>query len=216
MSTDRYFQCSAIHEAAHVVSALHWNVPVGRRGVSLCAGRHGGATGFAHMRWNAMAKTKPMTHAYRICTLIAPFAEFQFIASSGETGNFESRMRDFTDQSRADFGQVLGLERAKLLDCRTRATKTALLYGRVCLMLRAQREPDAWARAVSPETVQMTRELVSDADTMLRAYGEQVAEFADVLLSAHEHRLSPRDVNTWRDAHFQRCDVTLSARATRV
>ena len=50
MTEDHYFQCSAIHEAAHVVSALHWDVPVGRHGVSLRAGKHRGAAGFAHMK----------------------------------------------------------------------------------------------------------------------------------------------------------------------
>lgn len=212
MTEDHYFQCSAIHEAAHVISALHWGVPVGRRGVSLRAGKHGGAAGFAHMRWNAMPKTKPMTHAYRVHTLIAPFAEQQFLISSGQADSPAAtlRMMELIEQSRADFGAIVGLERVRVMDCRTREKKTAMLYGSVCFMLRTQREPDAWVRSVSAETVAMTRELVRDADAMLRAYAEQIAAFADALLSAGQHRLSQRAVNAWRDEHFQRCDVALS------
>jgi len=80
-------------------------------------------------------------------------------------------------------------------------------------MLRAQRELDVWARAISPDTLAMTRGLVRDTDTLLRAYGEQIAAFADLLLSADDHQLSQCDVSAWRDEHFQRRDVMLSERS---
>jgi hypothetical protein len=168
------------------------------------------------MRWNAMPKTKPITHAYRIHMLIAPFAERLFLVNGGHAQNPASirRMMNLIEQSRADFGAMVGLDRAKLMDCRTREKKMAMLYGSVCFVLHAQQEPDAWMHSVSAETATMTRELVRDADTMLRAYWEQIATFADVLLSANGLRLSAGDVNQWRDTHFQRCDIALSARAS--
>lgn len=219
MTTDHDFQCSAIHEAAHVVSAMHWGVPIGRRGVSLRAGRHGGAAGFSHLHWNAMPKTKPMTHAYRINMLIAPFAEFQFLVNMGlaSTGDGQSPaalrgLLRIVEQSRGDFGAIIGLERTKLLDSRRRENKAAMLYGTVCFAFRAQREPDTWVQSVSSETVIMTRVLVRDTDAMLGAYWEQIAAFAEVLLDAKEHRLSQRELNAWRDENFQRCNVELSER----
>lgn len=159
-----------------------------------------------------MPKTKPMTHAYRVHMLIAPFAERQFLANSGHAESPASlrRMMELIEQSRADFGAILGLERARVVDCRTREKKTAMLYGSVCFMLRARREPGAWLRSVSPETATMTRKLVRDTDTMLRAYWDQITAFADALLSADKHRLSARDVNAWRDAHFQQRDISFA------
>jgi hypothetical protein len=59
----------------------------------------------------------------------------------------------------------------------------------------------------------MTRNLVRDTNAMLRAYWDQIAAFADVLLCAPGHRLTARDVIAWHDEHFQRCSVTLSAQS---
>jgi hypothetical protein len=213
---DIHFHCAAIHEAAHAVSAFHWGVPIGKRGVSLTLGVRP-VTGFANMRWNAMPQTKRMTHAYRISTIIAPFAEFNHLVtahklSRGQKAPAAVRQLalDLVSQSRCDFGHILGLK-TRALQNDTRATKTAMFYGNVCFAVWGKREPENWTR--SRDNAAMTRDLVRDTDAMLRAYWGQIAAFANMLLTTDGLRLTAADVEKWRDGHFQRCGVVLSARA---
>lgn len=90
--------------------------------------------------------------------------------------------------------------------------KATMNYGRACFLLwmgGEKRIPAGW---LDSEMGVLTQDLVHDADMMLRAYGKQIATFANAILGADGLQMTPGDVAQWRDEHFQRCDVTLSAR----
>lgn len=49
---ETFLQSAAVHEAAHVIAAFHWAVPIGPRGVSITLASHGNdALGYSDVLW---------------------------------------------------------------------------------------------------------------------------------------------------------------------
>ncbi len=84
--------------------------------------------------------------------------------------------------------------------------------AKACFLIWWGKEKQIPAEVLDNETGEMMRDLVRDTDVMLRAYWEQIIEFANALLGADGLQMTPGDITKWRDTHFQRCDVALSAR----
>jgi hypothetical protein len=134
-------------------------------------------------------------------SVVAPFAEYQHRA---DDDNLDLAM--LLSSCSRDFADVLGHRNPLAHDA-------GVNYGRFCFLLWMGKEKRIPAGAVDGETLAMTRDLVRDADAMLRAYWEQIVRFANALLHTDGLQMTLGDVAQWRDAHFQRCNVALSARA---
>jgi hypothetical protein len=193
---------AAIHEAAHVVTAFHWDVPIGENGVSLTLSRHDVA-GFSDTRWTQLTLTEQLAYACKLSGLAGPFTEYMYRDLAHGNVDFEPLI----SSARLDFASIIGTK----LTPETRGAELEMVtnYARLYFLIWLQSEPEEFARRASAETVTEARNLVGDADAMLRAYWDQIAAFADALLSADKYRLSARDVNAWREGHFRRCSVVL-------
>lgn len=81
-----FLQAAAVHEAAHVIAAFHWNVPIGKRGVYIEPSPDGNdAGGYSDVLWNEMddhESSVETNHAISymswVGSVIAPFAEYQY------------------------------------------------------------------------------------------------------------------------------------------
>jgi hypothetical protein len=204
---ETFLQAAAVHEAAHTIAAFHWDVPIGNRGVSITPAAGGNdAVGFSDVSWPSLAESasseaehNAVAYASWVATVIAPFAEYQCRADEDDLD-----LQDLLSSCRLDFATVLGSGAT---------TTTAMNCGRACFLMWWGEEKKIPAGVVDAETGEMLRDLVRDSDAMLRAYWMQIVTFANALLGADGLKMTPGDMTQWRDKHFQRCDVALSARA---
>ncbi len=193
-------RAGAIHEAAHVIAAFHWDASIGNLGVSISREPDGGnVSGLSYILWTQIApsESERIQYASWVCALVAPFAEWTYWKKCGDAVD----TLKLISSCRADFA-VMSVADASIDILED--------YGRVCFLLWGGKKVENWADA---EMDAMTRDLVRDADAMLRAYWGQIEIFADALLGANGLHLSSADVDRWRDANFKRCDVALSTRA---
>jgi hypothetical protein len=203
-----FLRAAAVHEAAHVIAAFHWDVPFGNRGVSITPASGGNdAVGFSDVSWPVLAESvssaaehNAVAYASWVATMIAPFAEYHHRADDADLD-----LENLLSSCRMDFAEPLGPNTSH---------DAAMNYGRVCFLLWMGGEKRLPAEGwLDGETGEMTRDLVHDADLMLRAYWEQICAFANALLGTDGLQMTAREVAQWRDEHFQRCDVVLSARS---
>jgi hypothetical protein len=202
-----FLQAAAVHEAAHVIAAFHWDVPIGDRGVSITPASAGNdAVGYSDVLWathqeQSVEENNAVAYASWVASVIAPFAEFQFRADD-EDLDFQNLL----SSCRGDFWAVLG----------TPATLGEVMScAKACFLLWWGKEKQIPAGVLASETEHMMRDLVRDTDAMLRAYTEQIYAFANALLGADGFKMTPHDLAQWRDENFKRCDVELRGRAPR-
>jgi hypothetical protein len=87
--TETEIVAAAVHEAAHVVTAFHWDVPIGEDGVSLAPSARDVA-GFSDTRWTKLPPTTQISYACKVSSLAGPFAEFTYRDNSND--NFDCEM----------------------------------------------------------------------------------------------------------------------------
>ena len=205
--TETEIAAAAIHEAAHVIAGFHWNAPMGKAGVSLTHGKNDVA-GFSDTAWTQLPNNRETWYASHVATLIAPFAEFVYRDKTSDDFNWERMI----SSARGDFAIIASVTNAEHSPEKV-PLDMQMNYGRMCFLIWFRREPENFVRVASVGAVSHFRDLVSDADAMLKAYWEQIVAFANALLSTDNYRISQRDVNAWRDANFRRCRVVFSAAA---
>jgi hypothetical protein len=187
-----------------VIAAFHWNVPVGRRGVSISSD---GGSGFSDTLWAQSSLYR--SHAENLGTLLGPLAEYECLKGQGAAFDETS----FLFGCRSDFHDIINSpEFNNFCDGVIANVPTEVLQGGDVASFAAERCGSCflslWTGCHSPNGVDAAIvNLAREAETLLRAYWNQIGAFAKVLLSAETHRLSEGDVNTWRIDHFQRCGL---------
>ena len=192
----------AFHEAAHVVAAFHWDVPIGEDGVFVLPDS---GHGYAGALWDRSPLSG--SHEENVGTLLGPFAEYEYFKRYGIAVDDEK----FFLGCKKDFPFILKTpELSSFVDALAEVPTGNPLqwgfsrfaekeFGFRCLSLwREQRSANPGEEALA--------KLVSDTDRMLRAYWQQIAALAERLLCAEGYRLSAFEVNAWRSNRFRRCN----------
>jgi len=199
--TDRLYG-SAVHEAAHVIFGLHFDIPIGEKGV--CLRRFVFGTNFGHdlaeysgfsdslfSQWAGTSKIKEMNEYQRIVFgasgACGPFAEYQWHASAagirGDAKVSQERIEEIIRGGAFDF--------------------IAPNVGNLCFLLYFGCSADDPAFETTDASVlAYYQSVVALAREFLETYFTKIVEFADILSRADGLRLSCSQVEAWATEHF--------------
>jgi hypothetical protein len=182
---------AAVHEAAHAVIDMHFGVRI----LEISVTRKGSdAEGFTDARWTELTANAFTYHNQQISQLAGPLADYMFRQSEGADGK---ELLALLTSCRGDFADILGRDGVTL--------EQAVNFGRACFAMNDGLE--STITFTDEKSAVFLRNLVRDTNEIIAAYGRQIAELDNAILTAPDMKLTEAAVSEWRKHHFQPLDV---------
>lgn len=196
-------RAAAVHEAAHAIAAFHFDNDI--RGV--------------RVEWYAagMLVSEPGEDShFQIKLIVGAFAQVDYLERLGRRLNWDEFLNDEKVKVPWPWGGCIN-DFQKALAVGTNSRHLPSEHDGLYYMRRLFKHRRGVIQ-IKPEHARFytaSRALTRNADALVRVYSGQIDALADAIFSAPNFRLTAKQLAKWRDEHFQRCDVALSARAAR-
>jgi dUTPase len=203
---------SAVHESAHILFGLHFDIPLGGEGVKLTRYVFGHESGFElaefpgftdtrFSEWVNVTRIENLSDYQRSVQvasyLSGPFAEYmwhQFVAEQNNERVPKEQVAEIVRAGLNDFQGVLGRDGIGLER-----------FGQLCFIIFLDAE--SLLEGVSDDVMASTRQWVALSRTFLNTYFTDIVRFADVLCKAPGLKLSRQQVHEWAEESFTRHEL---------
>jgi hypothetical protein len=198
----------AVHESAHVIAAMHFDVPIGDGDGGVWLKEHDGrVSGSSDARptilsMGELADNRQFFLEHQAMNFAGPFAEFFFLWGDRVIE------RGF-DMWLSDFARVMGMEGTKVGQGKVfysgEQLKELRQIASRCFALLVDKATEVGPVAVGDKNVgPLIGEAVLGTRKLVRAYWQDILNFSDVLLASPGLAMTKARVDEWATVNFRR------------